>query len=193
MVQPLGYLAETPSQTAGPYVHIGCMPNFVGNAGIYSADLSVRPFPNGAPGTRISVTGRVLDGLGTPLRDAMLEGWQAGADGTFGPGSAGHSRFAANFQTGEWRLETIKPGPVPMEDGRLQAPHISIWIVARGINIGLATRIYFDDDDHSGDPLMARIEHKDRAATLIAKSTGDREYAHDIRLQGERETIFLDI
>ena len=75
----------------------------------------------------------------------------------------------------------------------MMAPHISIWIVARGINIGLHTRIYFDDEDNSNDPLLARIEQRPRVDTLIAKREGAGQYRFDIRLQGQGETVFLDI
>ena len=74
-----------------------------------------------------------------------------------------------------------------------QAPHISLWIAARGINVGLHTRIYFEDEDNSADPLLARIEQRNRVSTLIARKTGEGSYRFDIRLQGEGETVFLDI
>ena len=77
--------------------------------------------------------------------------------------------------------------------GVRSAPHISLWIVARGINTGLNTRIYFEDEDNSGDPLLGRIEQRPRAETLIAKKVADGKYRFDIRLQGERETVFLDL
>ena len=79
------------------------------------------------------------------------------------------------------------------EYGRAFAPHISLWIVSRGINIGLQTRIYFADEDNEGDPLLSRIEQRPRVDTLIAKRTGEGTYRFDIRLQGEGETVFLDI
>ena len=75
----------------------------------------------------------------------------------------------------------------------MQAPHIELWIVARGINIGLQTRIYFEDEDNAADPLLARIEQRPRVETLIAKKTGEGRYRFDIRLQGEKETVFLDL
>ena len=188
MVQKLDYLVETPSQTAGPYVHIGCTPNFVGIHGIYDEDLARHPFPADAPGERITVSGTVTDGTGTLLRDVLCESWQAGADGTFGPGHQGFCRFVPDFETGEWSFTTIKPGAV---DG--QAPHISLWLVARGINIGLQTRMYFEGDDLSTDPVLARVEHRNRIPTLVAKDTGNGTWRFDIRLQGEGETIFLDL
>lgn len=188
MVQPLDYLEESPSQTAGPYVHIGCTPNFVGIEGIYDQDLGLAPFPDDAPGERITVTGTVYDGTGTALRDVLIETWQAGADGTFGPGAQGWCRMPSDLDTGEFVLNTVKPGAT----GK-QAPHISLWIVARGINIGLQTRMYFEGDDHSADPLLNRLEHQNRRGTLIARDTGNGTYRFDIRLQGEGETVFLDL
>ena len=80
-----------------------------------------------------------------------------------------------------------------MRDGRQQSPHINLWIVARGINIGLQTRIYFEDEDNSADPLLSRIEQRPRADTLIAKKIAEGRYRFDIRLQGEGETVFLDV
>ncbi len=95
---------------------------------------------------------------------------------------------------GVFKFETIKPGSVPWPDGRVQAPHIAFWIVARGINIGLHTRMYFPDEveANSNDPVLGRIEQKVRRDTLIA-SYQEGVYLFDIHLQGEAETVFLDI
>ncbi len=199
MVQKLDTLRETPSQTAGPYVHIGCIPTFAGLTGIYPEDLGARAIEAGAKGRKITITGAVLDGTGWAIRDAMLESWQADAAGLYpgqegaDPAVTGFCRFATDGQTGEFTLETVKPGPVPGPGGRMQAPHIALWIVARGINTGLQTRIYFADQDNSADPLLARIEQRPRADTLIAQQTGAASYRFDIRLQGPDETLFLDI
>lgn len=199
MVQKLDTLVETPSQTAGPYVHIGTIPTFAGNPGIYPEDLGLRAIEDGAAGEVITITGSVIDGTGWALRDAMIESWQADAAGKF-PGQAGADakvngfcRFAAHKDTGEFTLRTVKPGKTPMRGGGFQAPHIALWIVARGINIGLQTRIYFEDEDNSADPLLSRIEQRNRVDTLIAKKTGDGQYRFDIRLQGDNETVFLDM
>ena len=199
MVQPLNVLQETPSQTAGPYVHIGCIPTFAGLGGIYSEDLGLSPIKDGAKGEIITITGEVIDGTGWAFRDAMLESWQPDAAGLFAgqegadPNVTGFCRFAAEKDTGLFTLRTVKPGRTPLRGGGFQAPHISIWIVARGINIGLSTRIYFDDEDNDNDLLLSRIEQRQRVPTLIAKKTGDREYRHDIRLQGDGETVFIDL
>ncbi|MDJ0821370.1 MAG: protocatechuate 3,4-dioxygenase subunit alpha [Paracoccaceae bacterium] len=201
-MQRLDPLKESPSQTAGPYVHIGCVPNFSGITGVYPADPGAQMVTKATQGERISVEGVVFDGTGTPLKDALIEIWQADAAGIYalrdprGPGDpafAGWGRKAADFETGLWRFDTIKPGAVPFPDGRMMAPHISFWIVARGINIGLQTRMYFPDEDNSADPWLTRIEHQNRVPTLIAEKTGDGAYRFDIHLQGPQETVFFDV
>ncbi len=200
----LEYLKESPSQTAGPYVHIGCTPNFIGNTGVFTEDLGARMVNAHTKGQRIKVSGHVFDGTGTPLKDAMLEIWQADSEGLFNspsetrgkadPDFIGWGRQPANLETGEFCFETVKPGPVPFPDGRMQAPHINFWIVARGINIGLNTRMYFPEEEAANetDPVLGRIEHRVRVPTLIAKRDGDT-YTFDIHIQGENETVFFDI
>lgn len=146
MAQDLGYLKETASQTAGPYVHIGLTPNFCGIGGVYEADLGASMVNDRTLGQRITVTGRVIDGAGMPLKDALLEIWQADAAGLYNspserrgaadPNFAGWGRSPTGADDGMFTFETVKPGRVPFHDGRLMAPHISFWIVARGINIG---------------------------------------------------------
>ena len=195
---------ESASQTAGPYVHIGCTPNFIGNSGVYGEDLGARMVNDRTKGERITVTGRVMDGAGTPLRDALVEIWQADAQGLYNSPSemrgvadaqfTGWGRQPADAETGAFSFDTVKPGRVPFVDGRPQAPHIGLWIVARGINLGLHTRMYFGDEAtaNAEDPVLGRIEHKVRVPTLIAPRDGDT-YRFDIHLQGERETVFFDI
>ncbi|MEQ9121772.1 MAG: protocatechuate 3,4-dioxygenase subunit alpha, partial [Alphaproteobacteria bacterium] len=106
----------------------------------------------------------------------------------------GWGRQAGDYKTGIWTFETVKPGRVPFPDGRMMAPHISFWIVARGLNIGLQTRMYFPDEAEANaeDPVLKRIEHQDRVRTLIAARTGPGAYRFDIRLQGDDETVFFD-
>jgi len=204
MVQQLGYLKETPSQTAGPYVHIGLTPNFCGIGGVYEADLGSRMVNGETRGERITITGRVIDGAGAPLKDALVEIWQADAAGLYNSpteirGSAdanftGWGRCSTVADDGVFSFETIKPGQVPYSHDRQMAPHITFWIVARGINVGLHTRMYFPDEAeaNAADPLLARIEHRHRVATLVATGTAPN-YVFDIHLQGEKETVFLDI
>lgn len=204
MVQSLAYLKETPSQTAGPYVHIGLMPNFCAIDGVYPQDLGSVLVNESTAGERILVTGHIYDGAGAPLRDAVIELWQADAAGLYNspsetrgaadPHFLGWGRTSADPVSGEFRFETIKPGSVPYPDGRKMAPHLSFWIVARGINIGLHTRMYFPDEPeaNAADPVLARIEHRARVQTLIAGGAAPH-YVFDVHLQGERETVFLDI
>ena len=203
MVQPLNYLRESPSQTAGPYVHIGATPNFSGIEGVYPIDLGGEMIRDGVKGDRIEIRGTVTDGAGVVLRDALIEVWQADANGVYpgrgdpreaDPNFTGWARSAGDMDTGEFVFRTIKPGRVPFRDGRLMAPHVTFWIVARGINLGLHTRMYFADEDaaNAEDPILTKIEHQSRIPTLLAKPEGDGVYRFDIRLQGEGETIFFD-
>jgi protocatechuate 3,4-dioxygenase alpha subunit len=204
MTQELGYLKETPSQTAGPYVHIGLTPNFCDIGGVYESDLGTKMVNDKTLGERITVTGRIFDGAGALVRDAVVEIWQADSTGLYNspsemrgtadPNFTGWGRCPTRAEDGVYSFETVKPGKVPFKDGRKMAPHITFWIVARGINIGLHTRMYFPEETeaNAADPLLARIEHRERVATLIA-AKGGSAYTFDIRLQGDGETVFLDI
>lgn len=202
----LEYLRETPSQTAGPYVHIGLAPGAAG-FDIYDQELGRDIAGPNAKGERIRIEGLVRDGTSNPIKDVMLEAWQANADGCYAhpegggeveEGFRGWGRVITDFDTGEWGFDTVKPGPVPGRDGRMMAPHISLWIVARGINIGLNTRLYFDDEPeaNAADPVLNLIEWESRRPTLIASRSerdGSPVYRFDIRIQGEGETVFFDI
>ena len=204
MTQPLEYLKESPSQTAGPYVHIGCTPNFTGIE-IYGGDLGTVMRTGPVKGQEITISGCVFDGTGTPLGDAMIEIWQPDAAGLFpsanetrgqaDPNFTGWGRSPGDMNTGEFVFDTAKPGAVPWPDGRMQAPHVTAWVVARGINIGLHTRIYFEDeaDANQADPILSRIEHQNRVPTLLARKTAEGAYRFDIHLQGPHETIFFDM
>ncbi|CDZ39676.1 Protocatechuate 3,4-dioxygenase, alpha subunit [Neorhizobium galegae bv. officinalis] len=205
MVQPLTYFKESASQTAGPYVHIGCTPNFSGITGVYDTDLGSGPMVNDQTrGERITIRGFIYDGAMTPLKDAMIEIWQADADGYYNspsetrgkadPNFFGWARQPGDMATGEFAFETIKPGKVPFRDGRPMAPHVTFWVVARGINLGLNTRMYFSDEEeaNAADPILSRIEHRVRVPTLIGKRDGNT-VTFNIYLQGENETIFFDI
>ncbi|CUH89079.1 Protocatechuate 3,4-dioxygenase alpha chain [Phaeobacter sp. CECT 5382] len=211
MVQKLNFLKETPSQTAGPYVHIGLAPGAAGFE-IYDQELGHDIAGPNAAGERIRVEGLVIDGIGSPVKDVLLEAWQANANGVYahpehaGPdhthtvdeGFRGWGRVITDFDSGEWAFDTVKPGPVMGRNGQMMAPHINLWIVARGINVGLNTRIYFEDEAeaNTADPIINLIEWEKRRATLIAKRDmrdGKVVYRFDIRLQGEDETVFFDI
>lgn len=208
MVQVLSYLKETASQTAGPYVHIGLIPSMAG-FDIFEKDFgNVLVGPN-TKGERIILEGRVLDGIGTPLRDVLLEIWQANAAGRYNHPAdrpsqpvnedfRGWGRAGSDFESGLITFETIKPGAIRDKAGRRCAPHINVWIVARGINIGLNTRIYFSDEEaaNAADAVLNLIEQPVRRSTLIAKrgERGDKIiYSFTINLQGQDETVFFDV
>lgn len=208
MVQPLNYLRETASQTAGPYVHIGLAPGAAGFK-TFDQELGTDIAGPNAKGERIAVEGVVFDGTGSPLKDVLIEVWQANAAGVYAhpadrrsaeveEGFRGWGRVISDFATGLWSFDTVKPGVVPGRNGRPMAPHLNLWIVARGINIGLNTRMYFADetDANAADPVLNLIEQENRRPTLIAKREerdGRPVYRFDIRLQGENETVFLDV
>ena len=201
-------LHETPSQTGGPYVHIGLLPQQA-NIEVFENNFNNQLVQEKTLGERIRLEGQVFDGLGLPLRDVLIEIWQADANGVYpsvadiqgkavDPNFFGWGRTGADFETGFWSFNTIKPGAVPGRKGTTQAPHIALIIFARGINIGLNTRVYFEDEAEANaqDPVLKGIEWAPRRQTLIAKREerdGEVVYRFDIRVQGEDETVFLDI
>jgi protocatechuate 3,4-dioxygenase alpha subunit len=204
------YLKELPSQTAGPYVHIGLIPKQAGFDIFENNFGNVLAGPQ-TKGERIRIEGLILDGSGSPCRDVLVEIWQANAAGRYNnpadrqedkpldPSFRGWGRTGTDFKTGLYSFETIKPGRVAGRNGRKpMAPHVNVWLAARGINIGLSTRIYFADeaDANAEDPVLNMIEPAVRRATLLAGRTerdGATVYTFDIRLQGEGETVFFDI
>ena len=203
MPQSLDYLKETPSQTAGPYVHIGLAPGAAGFS-IFRQELGQVIAGPDTKGERIRVEGVVLDGTGAPVKDVLLEVWQADSAGIYphpedprhaecSPDFRGWGRIITDFDSGQWVVETVKPGSVMGRNGRRMAPHLNLWIVARGINLGLQTRMYFEDEDNASDPVMTLIEQVDRRQTLLARKLAPGHYRFDIRLQGEGETVFLDV
>ncbi|MEO7221685.1 MAG: protocatechuate 3,4-dioxygenase subunit alpha [Devosia sp.] len=192
MLNRLPPLKESPSQTAGPYVHIGMTPSLEGISGPNVPDLGSGPIDGGA-GPRINVGGTIVDGTGAPLVDAVVELWQADADGTY---RNAWGRVACDGR-GAFQFDTVKPGRVMGPDGKPMAPHVSLWIVARGINVGLQTRLYFGDEveANAGDFVLNRIMDPRRRQTLIAARSdtdGRASYSLAIRLQGEGETVFFD-
>lgn len=200
----------TPSQTVGPFFAYGLTPR--GRChwdpnGTYSwketvgADL-ITP---DATGEKIHIEGRVLDGDGQPINDAMIEIWQADAQGRYAsPGDArarpntkfkGFGRSATD-KDGVYSFDTIKPGPVPGPGGKMQAPHIVVAIFSRGMLRQIYTRLYFSDESANGsDPILSLVP-QERRGTLIAHKqagAGRTSYRFDIRVQGEDETVFFEI
>jgi protocatechuate 3,4-dioxygenase alpha subunit len=175
----------TASQTAGPYWHMIDFPEW--------ADLLRPDGPNaGVAGQRITLVGRITDGDGAPAPDALVEIWQAGPDGTYGPGFHGFGRCATS-DDGEFRFTTLKPGAVPGLGNATQAPHILVTIFARGLMQHVVTRAYFAGERlNDQDPVLNLVDPA-RRGTLIAEPAGDGAWRLDIRLQGEGETVFLDI
>jgi protocatechuate 3,4-dioxygenase alpha subunit len=188
-------LIPTPWQTVGPYLHIG-MTN------TRSVDYIAGP---GVKGERIFLSLRVFDGDGAPLPDAMLEIWQANADGKYNhpedttnkpvdPTFLGFGRMPTAAD-GSCSFETIKPGLVPAPNGSLQAPHLNVSVFGRGLLKRLATRIYFAGHTaNASDPVLALVP-ADRRSTLVAhpdpKQAG--AWLFDIHLCGKDETVFFDV
>lgn len=204
-MQNLGYLKESTSQTAGPYVHIGLAPGAAGFK-TFDRELGEVIAPEGVAGQRVRIEGMVLDGLGAPVKDVLIEVWQADSNGIYphpedpraadcAKGFRGWGRVISDFDTGLFAFDTIKPGPTAGRGRAVQAPHISLWLVSRGINIGLNTRMYFPEDGelHKADPILNAIEQVARRQTLIAVQTAPNTYRFEIRLQGIGETVFIDV
>jgi protocatechuate 3,4-dioxygenase alpha subunit len=188
-------LPITPSQTVGPFLAIG-LPWPTG------------PFvvPDGTPDA-ITITGLVIDGAGQPMPDAMVETWQADANGRFdhpddprgaaSPSPAGFRGFGRcpTDASGRYRIVTIKPGPVPGAASEPQAPHVDVSVFSRGLLDRVVTRMYFPDEPtaNAADPALSSIQPPRRRATLIAVPEPGGELRFDIYLQGDRETVFFDV
>jgi protocatechuate 3,4-dioxygenase alpha subunit len=199
---PVQTFKETPSQTAGPYVHIGLA---LAAAGIEPREHEIwnQLAKPDAPGEHILLLGEVYDGNGHLVRDSFLEIWQADANGHYDSDYDTEKAFnsfgrtATTFDGGEWTVHTVKPGVVNNAAGVPMAPHVNISLFARGINIHLQTRLYFDDEAEANakDPVLNLIEQPSRRQTLVAKRCevdGKTAYRFDMRIQGEGETVFFD-
>lgn len=185
---------QSPSQTVGPFFHDALIR---GGENVLAGE--------GAAGQRIYLEGRVLDGDGQSVPDAMLEIWQADAHGYFNhpadPNQAKADPFFRGFgrsdtvQGGRFWFKTVKPGPVPWDDTQKQAPHVNVRVFARGMLIHAVTRLYFSDESaNQTDPVLNSVP-PERRPTLIAqlkKSDDLPTYCFDIRLQGEGETVFFN-
>jgi protocatechuate 3,4-dioxygenase alpha subunit len=184
-------LLPTPSQTVGPYLHIGL------------AWLTIaRVAAPSCPGQHLQIGGRVLDGDGQPVTDALVEIWQADAHGRYAhpedaravpltPGFRGFGRVPTDGD-GRYRFFTIKPGPVADPQGGLQAPHLVVSVFMRGLLKRLVTRVYFPDEPRNADDRVLRLVPAERRGTLVARQTASDELAWDIILQGAGETVFFD-
>jgi protocatechuate 3,4-dioxygenase, alpha subunit len=190
---------RTPSQTVGPYLHIGLVPARFGVREVFSGTVA----DAGMPGTHIRIEGRVLDGAGVPMPDAMLEIWQADAQGRYAHPADGRPLASNSFRgfgraatdkDGGFFFATVKPGQVKGPGGKLQAPHINVGLFARGILKRLFTRIYFADEPaNASDPILALVP-AERRTTLFAKPDPAKAglWRFDIHLQGPSETVFFD-
>ena len=179
MAQGEPRLTATASQTIGPYWHL------IEHAEM--ADL----LRFGGTGEAITVSGTITDGSGALVADAAVEIWQTSPPASDSFPGYGRARTDAS---GRFAFRTLKPGPVPGLGNAQQAPHLAITIMARGLLTALTTRLYFRDEPlNETDPVLSLIEDPARRATLIAKATGPGTWELDIRLQGENETVFMEI
>ena len=153
-------------------------------------------------GDRITIEGALVDGAGSMIPDGLVEIWQADADGRYAhpddPRGAGADASFSGYgwrhtnADGSFRFDTIKPGAVEGPDGRMQAPHIMVSVMGRGILTRFITRLYFEDDPaNERDPILALVPAA-RRDTLIARRTAEGRYRFDIRIQGPGETVFFD-
>ena len=191
----------TPSQTVGPFFKYGLTPDgkyawndaFTNN--LVTKDTS---------GDRIRIEGCVFDGDGVPVPDAMLEIWQADAQGRFSDPQDKRALANSTFKgfgrcgtdaNGFYCFDTIKPGAVPDPDGSAQAPHILLAVFARGMLLHLYTRIYFDGEAANAADSVLALVPADRRSTLIAarKAGAANVYHFDVHLQGDNETVFFDV
>ena len=189
----------TPSQTVGPFFAYGLTSNGAYDWNDAFSNNLVTPDTSGE---RIRITGRITDGDGAPVPDAMLEIWQADAQGRFndpkdtrGPANTTFKGFGRTGTTpdGTFTFDTIKPGAVPGVDGAPQGPHILMAVFARGMLLHLYTRIYFDGEAGNADDAVLAQVPADRRHTLIARRGADGAYRFDIRIQGDDETVFFEV
>jgi protocatechuate 3,4-dioxygenase, alpha subunit len=172
-------LIATPHQTIGPYWHLIEDP----------AWFDLTRF--GIDGEKINLIGAVYDGAGDPVTDAAIEIWQTSPAPSSIFQGFGRCRTDA---TGFFRFITIKPGPIAGLGNALQAPHVAVSIFARGLLRGLTTRLYFRGEPlNTIDPILSSIETEVRRQTLIAEQTSADTWCMNIRLQGDNETVFMEL
>jgi protocatechuate 3,4-dioxygenase alpha subunit len=190
---------RTPSQTVGPYLHIGLTQGAYGAREMFSAVIS----GSDGSGARIRIEGSVYDGEGKIVPDAILETWQADDQGRYAHPADGRPLASNSFRGfgrcptdkgGSFAFETVKPGSVPGPGGTRQAPHINVGLFSRGLLKRLFTRIYFEGDPaNAADPILALVP-AERRETLLAKADPAEPglYRFDLRLQGANETVFFE-
>jgi protocatechuate 3,4-dioxygenase alpha subunit len=183
----------TSSQTVGPFFH----------GGLIRPSLESLVTPE-TRGERIALGGRVTDGNGDAVPDAMIEIWQADATGHYATGDdpqadptfRGFGRSGTD-PDGRYAFATVMPGPVADDDGTLSAPHIVVAVFARGLLRHLVTRAYFAGQPlNQSDRVLLGVAHDDARSTLLAtpvSTTTPRAFRFDIALQGRRETVFFDL
>jgi protocatechuate 3,4-dioxygenase alpha subunit len=191
----------TPSQTVGPFFKYGLTP---GGAYQWNDAFGNDLVTPEVSGERIRIVGQVFDGAGNAVPDAMLEIWQADAQGRFSDPQDARALSNAAFRgfgrcdtdaQGGYSFLTIKPGSVPGPGGRPQAPHILLAVFGRGMTQQVITRIYFEDEAaNAGDPVLALVPAERRATLIARREAGEvATYRFDVHLQGELETVFFDL
>ena len=182
----------TPFQTLGPFFDFGLI--------IPNGEVVADP---AAAGRHLTVEGVIRNGAGTPLPDALIEIWQADSCGRYrhpaDPKHAASDRAVDGFgrvatdDGGRFAFETVVPGRVAGPDGRLQAPHLAVGVLARGVLTRLVTRIYFEDEPSNTEDAVLSLVPAERRGTLLAKRIDGDRYRFDIALQGPAETVFFDV
>ena len=184
----------SPFQPVGPYFHVMLRDEPRGHDTLVTTE---------SRGERITIEGTLFDGAGAPMTDGLVEIWQADADGRFhhpadpaageaDPHFRGYGRTATD-DAGRFLFDTVRPGAVAGPDGRPQAAHILISVLAPGVLTRHVTRLYFEDDPAADEDAVLQLVPAGRRATLIAQPVAPGRYRFDIRLQGERETVFFDV
>jgi protocatechuate 3,4-dioxygenase alpha subunit len=189
-----GPTSASASQTAGPYWHLVDFPEWADTTRHFQDALP--------PGERITLTGRLTDGGGNPVSDAMVEIWHADPKGEYpdpdGPANEfqGYGRCATG-KDGSFRFVTLKPGPVPagghQRANALQAPHVALAVFARGLLSHLSTRLYFEGEALNETDLVLSAVEPARRGTMIARQTQPGTWSLDLRLQGEGETVWMAV
>ena len=185
-------------------MHIGFLPKKVGINSSFSRELNNLILSEKTKGTRIEISGKIYDGNNEVLKDALVEIWQVDANGNYqsrltkknkyDKNFSNWGRTSCDFNTGLWKFNTIKPGIVQLNKSEILAPHIWLWIVARGINLGLYTCMYFSDENtlNKLDRNLKKLTNNN-FQSLFAVNIEKYKYEFNIYLQGDKETIFFNV